>query len=103
MIRAICIDDSVKPKEIPSEKWLVKAEVYHVIYTTMVLPQKQLAFHLAEIELTENELPYEYFLASRFLFTPEDLTKLIELIKDCNETDFSMEDLLEQTKLIANS
>jgi hypothetical protein len=64
------------------------------------LPQKQLAFHLAEIELTDAELPYEYFLASRFGFTQENLLKLIELIKDCSETDFNMEELLKQTEVV---
>ena len=29
----------------------------------------------------------------------ENLEKLIELIKDCNDTDFSMEELLKQTEL----
>jgi hypothetical protein len=35
----------------------------------------------------------------RFAFTEENLKKLIELIKDCNDTDFSMEELLKQTQL----
>ena len=29
----------------------------------------------------------------------ENLQKLIELIKDCNDTDFSMDELLKQTEL----
>jgi hypothetical protein len=39
------------------------------------------------------------FLAKRFAFTQENLEKILELIKDCNDTDFSMEELLEQTQL----
>jgi hypothetical protein len=99
MIECICIDDSNKPKEIPQEKWVKKGETYHVIYTVTVLPQKQLAFHLYEIQLTDNELPYEYFLAKRFAFNQEGIEKLMELIKDCSDTDFSMDELLEQTQL----
>lgn len=96
-VECICINDSNRPKEIPQSKWIKEGEKYTVIYTVTVLPQKQLGFHLAEIELTDNELPYEYFLASRFGFTQDNLQKLIELIKDCSEIDFSMDELLEQT------
>lgn len=96
-VECICINDSNRPKEIPQSKWVNEGEKYTVIYTVTVLPQKQLGFHLAEIELTDNELPYEYFLASRFGFTQDNLQKLIELIKDCSEIDFSMDELLEQT------
>jgi hypothetical protein len=99
MIECICIDDKNRPKEIPESKWVKEGQTYNVIYTVTVLPQKELAFHLAEIELTEAEHPYEYFLAKRFAFTEENLHKLIELIKDCNDTDFSMDELLKQTQL----
>jgi hypothetical protein len=94
MVECICINDKNRHKEIPANKWVKQGEHYTVIYTVTVLPQKQLAFHLAEIELDESNLPYEYFLANRFAFTEENLQKLIELIKDCNDTDFSMEELL---------
>ena len=98
-VPCICIDDSRRPRMIPANKWLVKDKEYHVIFTVTVLPQKQLAFHLAEIELDESCKPYEYFLASRFAFTQENLLLLMELIKDCSEIDLSIEELLEQTQL----
>lgn len=100
MIETVCINDKNKPKEIPANKWLKEGETYNVIYTVTVLPQKQLAFHLAEIELDESCKPYEYFLSSRFAFTQENLEKLMELIKDCSETAFSLEELMEQTELV---
>ena len=99
MVECICINDSNRPKEIPIKKWVTKGKPYTIIYTVTVLPQKQLAFHLEEIELDESCEPYEYFLANRFAFTEENLLKLIELIKDCSDTDFSMDELLEQTQL----
>ena len=99
MIECICINDKNKPKQIPQKKWLKEGQTYHVIYTVTVLPQRELAFHLAEIELDETCAPYEYFLANRFAFTQENLLLLMELIKDCNDTDFSMEELMEQTNV----
>jgi len=99
MVTCICINDKNKPRAIPKAKWLVKDQEYTVIFTTTVMPQKQLAVHLAEIELDETCFPYEYFLASRFAFTQENLLLLMELIKDCSDTSFSMDELLKQTQL----
>ena len=99
MIECTCINANNRPKEIPPNKWLKKGNTYTVIYTVTVLPQKQLAFHLQEIELDETTAPYEYFLANRFSFRQEDLDALMQLIEDCSDTDFSMEELLQQTEL----
>jgi hypothetical protein len=99
MVETICINDQNRPKEIPVNKWVKKDEKYNVIYTVTVLPQKQLAFHLAEISLDECCLPYEYFLANRFAFTEEGLKQLMELIRECNDISFSLDELLEQTEL----
>jgi hypothetical protein len=96
MIPCICIDASSKPNEIPKSKWLKEGKKYHVIYTTIVLPQRELAFDLSEIQLTENELPYEYFLSSRFAIRDEDIDKLMQLIEDCSDTDFSVGELMAQ-------
>lgn len=99
MVEAICIDDANRPKQIPINKWVKKGQKYTIIYTVKVLPQNEIGVILSEIELTDKELPYEYFLLRRFAFTEENLKKLIELIKDCNDTDFSMDELLKQTQL----
>jgi len=99
MVECICIDDKNRPKEIPINKWVKMGEKYNIIYTVKVLPQNDIGVLLSEIELTEKELPYEYFLLKRFAFTEENLLKLIELIKDCTDTDFSIDELLKQTKL----
>lgn len=98
-VECVCINDAGKPKEIPINKWVKKGNIYNVIFTVTVLPQKELGVQLAEIELTDRELPYEYFLANRFAFTEENLKKLVELIKDCSDITFSMDELLKQTEL----
>jgi hypothetical protein len=98
-VECICVNAKGRPKEIPSNKWLVEGNTYTVIYTVVVLPQRQLAFHLEEIDLDETCKPYEYFLANRFAFTEENLEKLMELIEDCNKTSFSIEELMTQTEL----
>ena len=99
MVECICIDDSNKPNQIPDNKWVKKGQKYNIIYTVIVLPQRELGVVLSEIELTDNEMPYEYFLAKRFAVTQDNIVKLFQLIQDCADTDFSMEELLEQTKI----
>lgn len=105
MVEVICIDDSKKPLEIPSRKWLKKNCKYNVIFTCTAFldikhTKRTLAFSLAEIELDETNLPYEYFSAKRFGITAENLLLLQQLIKDCEDTDFSITELMEQTKLV---
>jgi len=99
MIECICINDKDRPKEIPKDKWLKEGQTYHVIYTVWSIPSKTLGVHLEEIALDDCCLPYEYFAAHRFAFTQENLLLLLEMIKDCNDTAFSMDELLEQTQL----
>lgn len=100
MVKCICINDEGKPKRIPADKWVKKGEEYSIIFTSFVLPQKELAFQLDEIDLDESCFPYTYFLANRFAFTQEELMKLIEFIEDCNKLSISMKELTKQTTVI---
>ena len=97
MVKCICINDKNRPSKIPQEKWLKEGEEYTIIFTLIVLPQKTLAVQLEEIDLDENCMPYEFFLANRFAFTKEELEKLIAFIEECNHISLSIKDLLKQT------
>jgi hypothetical protein len=104
MIPVICVDDENRPKEIKIHKWLKENNEYHVIFTCTAFldaahTKKTLAFQLAEIELGDDEYPYEYFTAKRFAITKENLLLLEQLIKDCNDITFSIDELMEQTHL----
>lgn len=100
MIPCICINDKDRPAEIPESKWVKEGQTYHVTYSTIVLPQRMLAFLLYEIDLDESCHPYEYFLSHRFAFLSEHLKDLYELIENCKDTDFSIEELMAQTELV---
>lgn len=99
-VRILCINDADKPVEIPKKKWVVKDEEYTLIFIAFCHPQKCQGFGLAEIELDETCHPYEYYKASRFAIRAEDLEEFLQLAKDCTDLDdFSLEDLLEETKI----
>lgn len=69
----ICIDDSMRPADLPISKWVVKGRKYTVTkmeYLTM--DRNILAFKLAEIDLSDC-LPYTHFRATRFGIPIKDL------------------------------
>jgi hypothetical protein len=99
MIKCLCVDDSNKPNQIPQEKWLEKGKEYTLAFTMTVLPQRQLALQVEEIDLDDSCSPYTWFLANRFNFREEDLKKLIEFIKECNHITFSVKELMRHTKV----
>ena len=99
MIKCLCINDNNKPIQIPNEKWLEKGREYTLLFSMTVLPQKQLAFQVNEIDLDDSCSPFTWFLANRFAFRQEDLEKLAEFIHDCNKITFSVKELMKETNI----
>lgn len=96
MIECICIDDSGRPSRIPPEKWPKKDRVYHIVFAILVKPQMQLAVELDEIQLGQDCLPYEYFLAKRFSINGADFDKMVELIRECAGINTSIEKIKKE-------
>jgi len=96
----MCINDKNRPDNIPESKWVKKGEEYTVIFTIMVMPQRELAVQLDEIDLDESCMPYEYFLANRFAFDEDDVIELLEFIHQCTQVNLSINELMKQTKTI---
>ena len=99
MIKCLCVDADNRPSKIPQHKWLEEGKEYTLAFSMTVLPQKQLAFQVNEIDLDDSCSPFTWFLAKRFAFREEDLDKLIEFIKDCNHITFSVNELMKETKI----
>jgi hypothetical protein len=99
MIQCLCINDENRPKEIPESKWVKKGEVYSIIFAIVVLPQRQLALQIDELDLDESCMPYEYFLANRFTFRLEDISKLHEFIDECGQTNLTIQEIMQQTEV----
>lgn len=73
-MKAICINSSNKPKNIPISEWLVEGEMYTITKIVRMGFQKDVyGVKLKEIELTSQSIPYELYDATRFL--PIDLLK----------------------------
>lgn len=61
-----CIDDSNKPNDIPSSRWVKKGQTYTVIKVAKMLIQGGLVgFKLEELNIDEF-FPYQFFAANRF-------------------------------------
>lgn len=79
----ICIDDSHKPAEVPSNQWIKKDEIYTVVKVVNCLGQGIKGFELAEIKI--DAALYRYFASNRFRLvvpdgTLEEENELLELI-----------------------
>ena len=98
MIKCVCIEDSNKPLEIPNTSWVKKGKVYTVIAVyKLVQPGALMGVLLKEIDLTTVNDVYECFRISRFGFVEDDLPKLLQLMKDCEDLqEFDFNKLLEE-------
>ena len=82
-VKAICINDSNRPKEIPQEKWIKKGETYHVKHVYNMVKQGMiLGCDLWEMNLKGCD-PFLHYKLDRFAFDIQDLDKLFELMRAC--------------------
>jgi len=84
MSKVICIDDSNRPSDIPTSKWVKKGEEYTVIEIIKCNTQGGLiGLKLAEIDLSGYE-PYTCFAANRFRIpAPEEKIEEVEELVVC--------------------
>lgn len=82
-IRAMCINDSNQPIEIPVNKRVKIKKVYHITHLWWHPYQKVMAVSLQEINL-DNENPYKTFKLDRFAIHVDDLDEFIKLAKECS-------------------
>jgi hypothetical protein len=69
-MRVVCVNSVGRPDRIPHEKWVKKGQTYTVTRAVTLAIGNKLAFELDEIKLTEDNFPYEFFSAERFV--PEE-------------------------------
>lgn len=99
-IRCICLNDSNKPLEIPSNKWLKKDKEYHITHIYYHPQQKVQGFELSEIFLDDSCFPYVSFSANRFGIYKEDMEKFMQMLKDCSDLDgIEVNNLIEELNL----
>lgn len=97
MIRALCVDDTNRPTEIPVEKWVKANELYTITSITKHVNQDGiLGVKLKEISIDDLS-PYNAFKASRFGISVKDIQAFIDLAKDCAElSDLNIEELINR-------
>tara|TARA_B100001146_G_C16027980_1_gene368029 strand:- start:107 stop:433 length:327 start_codon:yes stop_codon:yes gene_type:complete len=103
-VPCICIDAKNKPKEIPQEKWPVEGDKYHINHVFIMVNQNGIqGCELSEFDISMHA-PYNCYRLSRFAFKPEDLGKLIALIKECAQLngipDINIEELTRELETV---
>jgi hypothetical protein len=89
-LRVVCIDDSNRPNEVPTTRWVKKDENYTIVKVNkMNIQGGVLGCQLAEID-NSDLFPYTHFALSRFRPLTEDETmaekSVEELIKEIELT-----------------
>lgn len=98
MIKTKCINNSNRPNDFPISKWLKKDKEYHITHVYYHPEQQIQGVEISEINMKDC-YPYVSFKINRFAIAIEDLEKLLELIKDCNnlsDIDIDINKLTEE-------
>lgn len=72
-MKILCIDDTLRPDEIPLEKWVVEGREYTPIFWSNHVSQGRMGVELEEITLDESNKPYSAFGFHRFAIRQEDV------------------------------
>ena len=96
-VKAICIDDTKKPKEIPSDKWVKAGELYTITHLYKQLNQNNIkGVELAEFDISMCK-PYNSYRMSRFIIDIKDLYKLKEMLQNCTDlTNISIDRFVKE-------
>jgi hypothetical protein len=87
----VCINDSNRPQEIPSNLWVTKGQRYTVIQVKPSL-DGQIGFVLEELPLGEDTIPFDSFGSKRFGI-PMDQISIEE------EAEQALKELTEELQL----
>lgn len=77
-MNVICINDSGRPNEVPTSRW-VKKEKEYTIRKIMIMKQQGGIGGVKLEEINNDDLfPWTYFRLDRFAITKEELERLIK-------------------------
>ena len=100
LVRVFCIDDTNKPKEIPTNKWVVKGQLYHMTFIYWMIQQNFQGCDLKEIDLDGCQ-PYDCFKLQRFAILEEDLELFKQMCETCTQVgQTDIQQLVESLQLI---
>lgn len=99
-IKVKCINDKGKPSIIPDNLWVKQDEYYHITHIYKMVEQNNIqGCALSELDISAY-IPYNCFKLDRFAFRPEDISKLIEMMKECTAlNDITINELIEELEL----
>ena len=78
-----CINDSNRPNEVPTSRWIKKGNKYNIIQVAYMTQQNIYGCKLEEIN-NDDLYPYSYFALTRFAVTKDEVEEAVEK----NELEF---------------
>jgi hypothetical protein len=86
-MKVVCINSSNKPKEIPSDQWIIEGKEYTVVrLVRMAIQGNKMGVLLKEVQIGEDSFPYEFYDSDRF--KPVEIVK--EVITNTEVEEFSI-------------
>lgn len=99
-MKVLCINDKMKPKEIPESKFVKEGEWYELLMVIRCMPANVIGFQFVEPFLDESCHPYICYLGTRFAILEKDILEFEQLCRDCRDLDdFNIDELMEQSQL----
>lgn len=100
MIRAFCIDDKNKPKEVADTFWIKEENQYTIEYIYRSLNPNcfdELMVELKEVKMDSSCLPYQYYSLKRFAIDIDSLEEFMMLCKTSAKfNDIEVSKLVEE-------
>lgn len=100
MVKALCINNKNKPKEISNSFWLEEGKTYTIEYIYRSLNPNsfnELMVELKEVKMDNSCLPYQYYSLKRFGINVDDLEEFMMLCKTTAQfNDLEVAKLVEE-------
>lgn len=75
-MKVVCIDDSNRPNEVPTSRWVKKGQTYTIRKVCWMTQQQIYGCRLEELN-NDDLFPYSFFALSRFAVLKEEIEKAI--------------------------
>ena len=77
MKKVVCINDSARPNDVPTSRWIKKGNEYTITSVCWMEQQGIYGCKLAEIN-NDDLFPYQFFALTRFAISEDTIKKAVQ-------------------------